>query len=111
MLLPVIITENSSMTRSPAVANGAFLCRGGARCANYVMQRDVNWRGRMRGRPPKRIHGKTLAELGITRQQAHQWRRLAEIPEDVFEMLLRELPRLNPGALIREWNMMNQRHH
>ena len=65
----------------------------------------------MRGRPPKRIHGKTLAELGITRQQAHQWRRLAEIPEDVFEMLLRELPRLNPGALIREWNMMNQRHH
>ena len=65
---------------------------------------------RRRGRPPTE-YGKTLRRLGITRQQAHQWRRLAEIPEDVFEMLLRELDRPSTGALLREWDMKNQRHH
>ena len=65
----------------------------------------------MRGRPPARIYGKTLREIGITRQQAHQWRRLAAIPEDVFEQLLLELPRVSVGAVLREWDMMNQRHH
>ena len=65
----------------------------------------------MRGRPPTRIYGKTLREFGITRQQAHQWRRLGEIPEDIFELLLRELPRVSTGAVLRKWDMMNQRHH
>jgi hypothetical protein len=29
----------------------------------------------------------------------------------VAEQLLREWPRLSTGAVLREWDMMNQRHH
>jgi hypothetical protein len=79
------------------------------------MQHDVNREGKRRGRPPNLICGKTLADLGITRQQAQRFRRLAEIPKDVFEMLLAEMrERGRPcgsGTLIKEWDMMNQRHH
>ena len=75
------------------------------------MQHDVNRERRMRGRPPTLIYGKTLAELGITRQQAWAWCRLADIPEDVFEEITASLPRLSLGAVLSQWDMMNQRHH
>lgn len=32
----------------------------------------------------------TLRELGITRKEAHRWRRLASIPEDLFESYIQE---------------------
>jgi hypothetical protein len=34
-------------------------------------------------------------------------RRLAEIP-DVFEEIMHSLPRISAGAILREWDMMNQ---
>ena len=65
----------------------------------------------MRGRPPAQIYGKSRRDLGITSQQAHLWRRLAEIPEDTFEAIMDSLPRITAGGVLRQWDMMNQRHH
>ena len=48
-----------------------------------------------RGRPARKFSSqdgteKTLAEIGISRQQACNWRALATLPKDVFEAALRD---------------------
>jgi hypothetical protein len=67
-----------------------------------------------RGRPPKNGPAagpfRTLAQMGVTKQQVHLWRQLADIPAEAFDEMLRTLPRLSRGAVLREWAMMNQRH-
>jgi hypothetical protein len=40
------------------------------------------------GRPKKVSPDPTLSKLGISRDQASQWQRMAEIPKDQFEALL-----------------------
>ena len=44
---------------------------------------------RKRGRLPNRYHGKTPRDLGMTRKDAWESRRLAQIPKDQFEALLK----------------------
>ncbi len=52
--------------------------------------------GLQRGRPKKVAVGDlserpvTLKELGLTKQQAYEWKQLAQIPHDVFEEILAE---------------------
>jgi hypothetical protein len=41
-----------------------------------------------RGRPKKGSDTVKWADLGVTRQQVHLWRKLAEIPSDDFEAYL-----------------------
>ena len=78
------------------------------------MQHDEIKPARKRGRPKKRIYGATYDDLGITRQDAMQYRRMAEIPEDVFMQILSDMRNglipNNRGALLSHWDMMNQRH-
>ena len=54
-----------------------------------------------RGRPPRRFpssgttEGKTLRELGISRQQRSDYRAIASLPADVFEAALAD-PKRKP---------------
>jgi hypothetical protein len=43
-----------------------------------------------RGRPKKGSSQLRWADCGTTRQRVHEWRRMAEIPEDQFDAYLRE---------------------
>lgn len=57
-----------------------------------------------RGRPAKGSTLPTLADLDLTRQQAHEWRKLASIPDDVFEAAIVEAKdrgRLTQEAVLR----------
>ena len=45
------------------------------------------------GRPDKRSAGttiKTLAEMGVTKDQSSQWQRLADVPEKEFEEIIND---------------------
>jgi hypothetical protein len=53
---------------------------------------------RKRGRPPNRYAGLTLRDLGMTRKDAWECRRMAEIPKDQFEALLKA-PRVHGRRL------------
>jgi hypothetical protein len=56
----------------------------------FALLREM-WRsGNMprRGRPKKGSSQPRWADFGFTRQRVHEWRRMAEIPEDQFEAYL-----------------------
>jgi hypothetical protein len=54
------------------------------------------------GRPKKLSTDKTLSQLGISRDQAVQWRKLAEIPKEQFEAALAEPGRVSAAAILRK---------
>jgi integrase len=69
----------------------------------------ATWR-QGRGRPRKMSDRKTLSELGITRQQASDWERMAQIPEKQFEEILNRPGRKPTSAgVLREARLLPPR--
>lgn len=80
--------------------------RAERRCGELLKEAKKNGTRKSDGRPKKpsddtRVSPKTLAELGITYQQASDWQKLADVPKDKFEERLQaDFP--STAELIRE---------
>lgn len=70
-------------------------------------------RPRKTGRTVGPVSTVTLAQLGMTKQQAHRCRALARIPDAEFEEILRAFKtsgqRLTAGGVLRTWNQNTSR--
>lgn len=57
-----------------------------AELLNAVIAGTVKKQGR--GRPKKGSTAVTWAQVGLTRQQVHEWRKLAQIPDEIAEAFM-----------------------